>query len=85
MRTFAAVAAIAALLLIGAGVPAHAAAWCAYFTGYDYSQDCGFYTLEQCSATVRGVGGYCSPNAYAAPSYPPAPYRKSKKPRRRHD
>jgi len=83
MRMWAAVSTIAVLFVIGAGAPARAAAWCAWFTGYDYSYDCGYYTLEQCSATVRGVGGYCSPNAYAAPPpYPPPPYRKSKRPRR---
>jgi hypothetical protein len=82
MRMWAAVSMLAVSFVIFAGASAQAAAWCAWFTGYDYSHDCGYYTLEQCSATVRGVGGYCSPNAYAPPPYPPPPYRKSKKPRR---
>ena len=83
MRMWAAVSMLAVSFVIAAGAPAQAAAWCAWFTGYDYSRDCGYYTLEQCSATVRGVGGYCAPNVYAAPPpYPPPAYRKSRKPRR---
>jgi hypothetical protein len=78
MRTLTAIAILAMALAIDARAPVRAAApWCAWFTGYSYSSDCGYYTLEQCVATVRGVGGYCAPNAYAQPlPYPPGPYRK---------
>jgi hypothetical protein len=80
MRALAAAATIATVLAIDARAPVQAAApWCAWFTGYSYSSDCGYYTLEQCVATVRGVGGYCAPNVYAQPL--PGPYRK-KRPRR---
>ena len=40
-------------------------AWCAYYnTGDGGSRNCGFATFEQCLATVRGVGGNCSPSPY---------------------
>ena len=77
MRTLAAVATIATVLLIGAAAPLQAAPWCAWFTGNDYSHDCSYYTLAQCVATIRGVGGYCARNVYSEPlRYPPGPYRK---------
>jgi Putative peptidoglycan binding domain len=34
--------------------------WCAAY--YNGSQNCGFYTLDQCRAAVSGVGGSCVPN-----------------------
>jgi hypothetical protein len=42
--------------------------WCAQYTGErGDSTNCGFSTIEQCMATVRGVGGYCRENgAYYA-------------------
>jgi hypothetical protein len=42
--------------------------WCA-----QYSDDggggtnCGFLTLEQCRATVSGIGGFCVPNQFYNP------------------
>ena len=40
--------------------------WCAEYTGgaLGGSSNCYFQTLEQCRATVSGVGGYCSPNPF---------------------
>jgi len=40
--------------------------WCAEYTGgaLGGSSNCYFLTLEQCRATVSGVGGYCSPNPF---------------------
>jgi len=51
------------LLLVGwTDSSANAAAWCA---NYDVStRNCGFHTYEQCLATIRGAGGWCSPNTY---------------------
>jgi hypothetical protein len=77
MRTLTAIAILAVALVIDAGGPVEAAQWCAWFTGNDYSSDCSYYTLPQCVATIRGVGGYCAPNVYAQPlPYPPPAYRK---------
>ena len=76
MRALAAVATIATVLLISTAA-VHAAPWCAWFTGNDYSYDCSYYTLPQCVATIRGVGGYCARNVYPEPlPYAPGPYRK---------
>ena len=43
--------------------------WCA-----DYSAgnggggtNCGFLTIEQCRATVSGIGGFCVPNQFYNP------------------
>ena len=40
--------------------------WCAEYTGgaLGGSGSCYFMTIEQCRATVSGVGGYCTPNPF---------------------
>jgi len=44
---------------------AQAAPWCAHYnTGLNA---CGFYTYEQCMASVFGVGGSCAPNSFETP------------------
>ena len=54
---------LAVTLLAAAGTRhAEAAAWCAWYDAYTY--DCGYYTFEQCLATIHGVGGYCARNVY---------------------
>lgn len=41
--------------------------WCAFLnTGFQQTE-CVYFNFEQCMATVRGVGGYCSPNPYPPP------------------
>ena len=49
--------------------------WCAYYgrRGTD-ATNCGFSTLQQCRATVSGIGGYCGRN----PRY----HAKARRPRR---
>jgi hypothetical protein len=50
----------AALSLCQCG-SAPAAPWCAHFsTGLN---DCSFYSFQQCTAALSGVGGICSPNS----------------------
>jgi hypothetical protein len=40
--------------------------WCAYYnSGSDGDPYCGFATLQQCLAEVRGIGGSCGPSPYA--------------------
>jgi hypothetical protein len=65
-------------LLAGCTARAQEGAWCAYAGGRDDYQDCGYYTLQQCVASVRGVGGACRPNPrggygprYGGPPGPP--------------
>jgi Protein of unknown function (DUF3551) len=55
------------------------APWCAYLGGFGGNFDCSYYTFEQCMATARGLGGYCSPNPYAVAQ---EPYRKPRRVRR---
>ena len=38
---------------------------CAQYTGKDGGgRNCGFSTIEQCRATVSGIGGFCEPNLF---------------------
>ena len=42
--------------------------WCANYGGdASGSSNCGFLTLEQCRATVSGIGGYCDHNQFYNP------------------
>ena len=56
--------------------------WCAVYGGKDGgARNCGFVTLDQCRATVSGIGGFCEENSfYTGPAERPA-----KRARRRHD
>ena len=57
--------------IIGIEKPAEAqnGGWCAYNNyGYGGQRICGFATLQQCLAEVRGVGGNCGTSPY--PSSP---------------
>jgi Protein of unknown function (DUF3551) len=40
--------------------------WCAVYSGGDHggSLNCYFETVEQCRATVSGVGGICVPSPF---------------------
>ena len=40
--------------------------WCAQYGGGDNGggRNCGFSTIEQCRATVSGIGGSCEPNLF---------------------
>ena len=52
------------------------APWCAYLGGFGGNFDCSYSNLEQCLATARGLGGYCSPNPRAAYQPDPRPRRR---------
>jgi hypothetical protein len=55
--------------------------WCAqYGAGGDGGRNCGFSTLEQCQATVSGIGGFCERNSfYTGPAQ--RPVKRARKPR----
>jgi hypothetical protein len=38
--------------------------------------NCGFLTIEQCRATVSGIGGFCVPNQFYNPQGPAKGARK---------
>jgi Protein of unknown function (DUF3551) len=77
MRMFIRTAGLAALalLLVLAASPAGAYErpydpypWCAVYSGtMGGASNCGFLTLEQCRATVSGIGGFCEPNQFYNP------------------
>jgi hypothetical protein len=55
--------------------------WCAVYSGdMGGASNCGFLTLQQCRATVSGVGGFCEPNQF----YNPRPSARRSYRRRRH-
>ena len=66
-------------ILLSAALPVpHAEAqsypWCAsYGGGMGGSSNCGFTTLQQCQATISGMGGFCEPNTQYQPPAGPAP------------
>jgi hypothetical protein len=42
--------------------------WCAVYSGaMGGASNCGFLTLQQCMATVSGIGGSCEPNQFYNP------------------
>lgn len=68
-----------AIMVLAAGIAALTAAgtaraqeypWCAR---YDWTtSNCGFVSLQQCLATISGIGGRCEPN----PRYVPQGQRR---------
>ena len=50
--------------------------WCAVYSGDGGGgTNCGFLTIEQCRATVSGIGGFCAPNQF----YNPKPAARARK------
>jgi len=62
--------ALTVLTTLGASTPSAAQApinypWCAVYGGdMGGASNCGFTTLEECRATVSGMGGSCEPNLF---------------------
>jgi hypothetical protein len=56
--------------------------WCANYSGGSdgAATNCGFVTIEQCRATISGIGGSCGLNQFYTGSNKEAASRK-----RRHD
>ena len=64
--------AASSLFVIGAATADHYK-WCAVYSVGDAAYNCGFVTIEQCRATVSGIGGFCEPNQfYTGPDNKPA-------------
>lgn len=58
-------AALAATFLFGGSAHADPYRWCAVYGGEEMGgTNCGFITLEQCRATISGIGGSCEPNQF---------------------
>ena len=60
MRMILLAAAVATLSFTGTDARADGP-WCARYTNGG-GNNCGFYSYEQCLATVTGIGGYCAHN-----------------------
>jgi hypothetical protein len=74
-----AIVAAGAASMLDARTAAHAGGrppppWCAALGGRDGGFDCSYHTFDQCMATARGLGGFCTPNPWAL--YAPAPPRR---------
>jgi hypothetical protein len=73
MRRIVAVLAICLLEVVASSETARAEItypWCAqYAGGRGGGRNCGFWTFQQCMATIWGNGGFCDPN----PMYRPSP------------
>jgi hypothetical protein len=85
MRTIPLVAITIAVLSLST-IGAHAAPWCAQYSGGGTGGgggNCGFYSFEQCLATVSGIGGFCSRNPFEIGSAGSA-YGYAREPQRRY-
>jgi len=57
--------ATAAIVGSNSGAQADPYRWCAtYGTGFGGAESCYFMTVEQCWASVSGLGGFCRPNNF---------------------
>ena len=53
--------------------------WCAqYGAGLGGATNCGFFTIEQCRATITGGSEFCVPNQFYNPCGPGGPRRNSR-------
>ena len=60
--------------------------WCAVYGGdAGGASNCGFTTIEQCRATVSGIGGSCEPNQFYTGDREPDRPRKRKTTKRVRD
>jgi Protein of unknown function (DUF3551) len=71
-KVMAALVAIAVLLLQTpvTALPCDNTRWCAQYASSMGGTNCGFFTIEQCRATVSGIGGFCVPNQFYNPCGP---------------
>jgi hypothetical protein len=52
--------------------------WCAVYDGdAGGASNCGFSTIEQCRATVSGIGGFCAPNQFYNPGHAAGPRKRA--------
>jgi hypothetical protein len=62
------IAALFSLIICAAAAPAHADPyrWCAEYAGYGGGgvESCYYVTIEQCRASVSGIGGWCRESAW---------------------
>jgi hypothetical protein len=55
-----------AAVFLSSGLARADGTWCAqYGTGFS-GKNCGFYSFDQCRASVSGIGGFCQRNTFSA-------------------
>jgi hypothetical protein len=64
MRTLALVSITLATLSISTIGARAGGSWCANY-GTGPGMNCGFYSFQQCMATISGNGGFCQPNPFS--------------------
>jgi hypothetical protein len=61
-KTFIGLATLTMAMLHAGSLHAQNYPWCAQYSGDVGGENCGFSTMQQCQATVSGIGGYCYQN-----------------------
>ena len=70
MKATGLVSIILATIVLTATDAAAAGQWCAIYTDkMGGSEYCGYATLDQCQAQVRGLGGWCRPNPFPGTAF----------------
>jgi len=82
MRIFA-LCSLAVVTVLALNTPATAKepGWCAEYR--NGGNNCGFYTHEQCMASVSGIGGFCNRNPFAGEEKPAARREQTSEPKPR--
>jgi hypothetical protein len=79
MRTIPLLAITLAALSLSIGDARADGTWCAHYGTRGGATNCGFYSFEQCRATVSGIGGFCQRNAFSAyAAEPRGRYRRAR-------
>ena len=82
MRTVLSAIVMLASATVAASAQADPYRWCADYGGFrgGGASNCYFMTIEQCRATISGVGGTCRPNPfYTGPARKPQSRSKQKR------
>jgi Protein of unknown function (DUF3551) len=82
IASFATAGAVISVVAVPDAVARSSYPYCAMSRGADMGyQDCSYATFAACLEDIRGLGGYCQPNARYVPA-PVAPKRDRRPPRR---
>ena len=71
-------AVVAAVAAFSTSAHAQNYPWCAIYNGgaVGGGMNCGFVSFEQCMATARGLGSFCTQNTQYVPPPGPHPQRR---------
>ena len=77
MRTIPLLAITLAALSLSIGGARADGTWCAHYGTRGGATNCGFYSFEQCRATVSGIGGFCQASPGTTSGVTREPRRRS--------